>query len=123
MFDFGSIGSSILDFADKAASTVLGGLSTAGSWAQSNPGAASLLGSALVAGGSYMENRETLKEQKKQKQDEWDRQDTLYNAPITATPAEFKVSTGLTGNSDMIGNGVLAGNGLLATMKKNQGVV
>ena len=61
MFDLGSIASSVLDYADDAASAVLGGISTAGNWMQANPGAATLLGSALVAGGSYLENRDTLK--------------------------------------------------------------
>lgn len=123
MIDFGSIGSTILDYADKAASTVLGGISAAGDWAQKSPGGAALIGSMLVAGGSYMENRNTLKEQKRQQESEWKRQDQLYNAPINVAPAEFNVSTGLTGSSDMLGNGTLTGNGLIANLQKNKAVV
>lgn len=121
MFDFGSIGSSVMDFADKAVSSVVGGINSVGSWAQKNPGGASLLGSVLVAGGSYMENRNNIKAQEKAQQKEWDRQDSLYNAPINTTPLNFQVSTGLTGNSDMLGNGALTGNGVLSNLR-NKGV-
>ena len=54
MFDLGSIASSVLDYADDAASAVLGGISTAGNWMEYKPVEGSLLGSALVAGGSYI---------------------------------------------------------------------
>lgn len=117
MFDFGGIVSSALDFADSAVSSVLGGISSAGTWMQNNPGAATLLGSALVAGGSYMENRDALKEQRKLRDEDWSRQDTVYGAPVV-TPMEFKVTPGLAGDS-MTQGGALT-NGVLANIKKNQ---
>ncbi|QWL69413.1 hypothetical protein HQ397_04215 [Aeromonas hydrophila] len=116
MFDFGGIASSVLDFADQAVSSVLGGLSTAGSWMQNNPGAATLLGSALVAGGSYMENRDALKEQRKLRDEEWQRQDTVFGAPMVK-PMEFQVTPGLAGDA-MVQGGSLT-NGVLANIKKN----
>ena len=117
MFDFGGIVSSALDFADSAVSSVLGGISSAGTWMQNNPGAATLLGSALVAGGSYMENRDALKEQRKLRDEEWNRQDTVYGAPVV-TPMEFQVTPGLAGDG-MTQGGALT-SGVLANIKKNQ---
>ena len=117
MFDFGGIVSSALDFADSAVSSVLGGISSAGTWMQNNPGAATLLGSALVAGGSYMENRDALKEQRKLRDEGWNRQDTVYGAPVV-TPMEFQVTPGLAGDG-MTQGGTLT-NGVLANIKKNQ---
>lgn len=117
MFDFGGMVSSALDFADSAVSSVLGGISSAGTWMQNNPGAATLLGSALVAGGSYMENRDALKEQRKLRDEDWNRQDTVYGAPVV-TPMEFQVTPGLAGDG-MTQGGALT-NGVLANIKKNQ---
>lgn len=117
MFDFGGMVSGALDFADSAVSSVLGGISSAGTWMQNNPGAATLLGSALVAGGSYMENRDALKEQRKLRDEEWNRQDTVYGAPVV-TPIEYQVTPGLAGDS-MTQGGTLT-NGVLANIKKNQ---
>jgi hypothetical protein len=117
MFDFGGIVSSALDFADSAVSSVLGGISSAGTWMQNNPGAATLLGSALVAGGSYMENRDALKEQRKLRDEDWNRQDTVYGAPVV-TPMEFQVTPGLAGDG-MTQGGALT-NGVLANIKKSQ---
>lgn len=117
MFDFGGMVSSALDFADSAVSSVLGGISSAGSWMQNNPGAATLLGSALVAGGSYMENRDALKEQRKLRDEDWNRQDTVYGAPVV-TPIEYQVTPGLAGDG-MTQGGALT-NGVLANIKKNQ---
>lgn len=117
MLDFGGAISGALDFADQAVSSVLGGISSAGSWMQNNPGAATLLGSALVAGGSYMENRDALKEQRKLRDEEWNRQDTVFGAPMVS-PMEFQVTPGLAGDA-MVQGGSLT-NGVLANIKKNQ---
>ena len=116
MFDFGGMVSGALDFADSAVSSVLGGISSTGSWMQNNPGAATLLGSALVAGGSYMENRDALKEQRKLRDEDWNRQDAVYGAPVV-TPIEYQVTPGLAGDS-MTQGGALT-NGVLANIKKN----
>lgn len=117
MFDFGGMVSGALDFADSAVSSVLGGISSAGTWMQDNPGAATLLGSALVAGGSYMENRDALKEQRRMRDEEWNRQDTVYGAPVV-TPIEYQVTPGLAG--DRMTQGGTLTNGVLANIKKNQ---
>ncbi|WP_439830445.1 hypothetical protein [Aeromonas caviae] len=102
----------LLDYADKA----VGVLGEAGDWMQKSPGAATLLGSALVAGGSYFENREALKEQRKQRDEEWNRQDTVMG--VADMPAvQLTVTPGLTGNR-MTDGGVLA-NGVLANIQKN----
>ena len=37
---------------------------SAANWMGNNPGAANLIGGALMAGGSYLENRDTIKNQK-----------------------------------------------------------
>jgi hypothetical protein len=119
MFDFGGMLSSALDYADDAVGAVLGGLSSAGSWMQSNPGAATLLGSALVAGGSYLENRDALKEQRKLRDDEWGREDKIRdeNGVPNLTPIEYQVTPGLAGDG-MTQGGALT-NGLLANIQKN----
>ncbi|MGT9149849.1 hypothetical protein [Aeromonas hydrophila] len=120
MFDFGSMVSSAIDMADKAIDAVLGGLEGAGDWMQKSPGAATLLGSALVAGGSYLENREAQKNQRNMQQDLWGREDQLRQEnglPANLTPVEFQVSTpGLAGDG-MAAGGVLT-NGVLANIKK-----
>lgn len=114
MFDLGSIASSVLDYADGAASAVLGGIKTAGTWMQDNPGAATLLGSALVAGGSYLENRDTLKRQREDRDAEWKHKDE-YAMPASAG-LDFTVVPGeVSGMQD----GVLT-NGLLAGMSKQK---
>ena len=80
------------DYADDAVKFITGGLSSAGSWMQSNPGAATLLGSALIAGGSYQENREAQKNQRNMQQDLWGREDQLRQEnglPANLTPVEF----------------------------------
>lgn len=106
--------STVMDFADGAASTVLGGISTAGTWMQANPGAATLLGSALVAGGSYLENRDTLKRQREDRDAEWKHKDE-YAMPVTEG-LSFRVTPGeVSGMQD----GVLT-NGLLAGMSKQK---
>lgn len=117
MFDFGGMVSGALDFADSAVSSVLNGIKGAGTWMQDNPGAATLLGSALVAGGSYMENRDALKEQRRMRDEEWNRQDTVYGAPVV-TPIEYQVTPGLAG--DRMTQGGTLTNGVLANIKKNQ---
>lgn len=114
MFDFGSIVSSVLDYADDAAKAVLGGISTAGGWMQDNPAAATLLGSALVAGGSYLENRDTLKNQREDRDAEWKHKDK-YAMPVSAG-LEFSVTPGEVGGMQ---DGVLT-NGLLAGMSKQK---
>ena len=108
--------STVMDFADGAASAVLGGISTAGTWMQANPGAATLLGSALVAGGSYLENRDTLKNQREDRDAEWKHKDQ-YAMPVSAG-LDFSVTPGEVGGMQ---DGVLT-NGLLAGMsKQNKG--
>lgn len=119
MFDFGGMVSSAIDMADQAVDAVLGGISSAGSWMQSNPGAATLLGSALVAGGSYLENREAQKNQRNMQRDLWGREDQLRQEnglPANLTPVEFQVTPGLAGDGMSTG-GVLT-NGVLANIKK-----
>lgn len=120
MFDFGGMLSGALDAADNAVSSVLGGLSSAGSWMQSNQGAATLLGSALVAGGSYMENRETQKTQKRMRDDEWSREDRIRdeNGVPQLTPIEYQVTPGLAGDGMTMGGSLT--NGLLANIQKNK---
>lgn len=120
MFDFGGMLSGALDAADSAVSSVLGGLSSAGSWMQSNPGAATLLGSALVAGGSYLENRETQKTQKQMRDDEWARDDRIRgeNGVPNLTPIEYQVTPGLAGDGMTMGGSLT--NGLLANIQKNK---
>lgn len=120
MFDLGGMLSGVLDAADNAVSSVLGGLSSAGSWMQSNPGAATLLGSALVAGGSYMENRETQKTQKRMRDDEWAREDRIRdeNGVPQLTPIEYQVTPGLAGDGMTMGGSLT--NGLLANIQKNK---
>lgn len=120
MFDFGGMLSGALDAADNAVSSVLGGLSSAGSWMQSNHGAATLLGSALVAGGSYMENRETQKTQKRMRDDEWAREDRIRdeNGVPQLTPIEYQVTPGLAGDGMTMGGSLT--NGLLANIQKNK---
>ena len=120
MFDLGGMLSGVLDAADNAVSSVLGGLSNAGSWMQSNPGAATLLGSALVAGGSYMENRETQKTQKRMRDDEWSREDRIRdeNGVPQLTPIEYQVTPGLAGDGMTMGGSLT--NGLLANIQKNK---
>lgn len=107
------------DYADDAVKFITGGLSSAGSWMQSNPGAATLLGSALVAGGSYLENREAQKNQRNMQRDLWGREDQLRQEnglPANLTPVEFQVTPGLAGDG-MATGGVLT-NGVLANIKK-----
>ena len=119
MFDFGGMVSSAIDMADQAVDAVLGGLSSAGDWMQKSPGAATLLGSALVAGGSYLENREAQKNQRNMQQDLWGREDQLRQEnglPANLTPVEFQVTPGLAGDG-MATGGVLT-NGVLANIKK-----
>ena len=120
MFDFGGMISGVLDAADGAVSSVLGGLSSAGAWMQNNPGAATLLGSALVAGGSYMENRETQKTQKRMRDDEWAREDRIRdeNGVPQLTPIEYQVTPGLAGDGMTMGGSLT--NGLLANIQKNK---
>lgn len=119
MFDFGGMVSSALDFADSAVSSVLNGLEAAGGWMQKSPGAATLLGSALVAGGSYLENRDAMKEQRKLRDDEWGREDKIRNenGVPNLTPVEYHVTPGLAGDG-MTQGGALT-NGLLANIQKN----
>ena len=120
MFDLGGMLSGALDAADNAVSSVLGGLSSSGAWMQSNPGAATLLGSALVAGGSYMENRETQKTQKRMRDDEWAREDRIRdeNGVPQLTPIEYQVTPGLAGDGMTMGGSLT--NGLLANIQKNK---
>lgn len=120
MFYLGGMLSGVLDAADNAVSSVLGGLSSAGAWMQSNPGAATLLGSALVAGGSYMENRETQKTQKRMRDDEWAREDRIRdeNGVPQLTPIEYQVTPGLAGDGMTMGGSLT--NGLLANIQKNK---
>ncbi|HDN9016726.1 TPA: hypothetical protein P2I01_003630 [Aeromonas salmonicida] len=114
-FDIGGALSSALDYADQAFSTVLGGVGEAGQWMQSNPGAATLLGSALVAGGSYMENRDALNQQRQMRDEEWDRRDQ-YAMPVT-DGMDFAVTPGELGPME---EGPLT-NGLLAGIKNKKG--
>lgn len=114
MFDFGSIVSSVLDYADGAASAVLDGIETAGTWMQDHPAAATLLGSSLVAGGSYLENRDTLKRRREDRDAEWKHKDE-YAMPAS-DGLDFTVVPGeVSGMQD----GVLT-NGLLAGMSKQK---
>lgn len=120
MFDFGGMVSSAIDMADKAIDAVLGGLEGAGDWMQKSPGAATLLGSALVAGGSYLENREAQKNQRNMQKDIWGREDQLRQEnglPANLTPVEYQVSTpGLAGDGMSTGGALTSG--LLANIKK-----
>ena len=120
MFDFGGMLSGALDFADSAVSSVLNGVKEAGNWMQDSPGAATLLGSALVAGGSYMENRETQKTQKRMRDDEWSREDRIRdeNGVPQLTPIEYQVTPGLAGDGMTMGGSLT--NGLLANIQKNK---
>ena len=120
MFDFGGMLSGALDFADSAVSSVLNGVKEAGKWMQDSPGAATLLGSALVAGGSYMENRETQKTQKRMRDDEWAREDRIRdeNGVPQLTPIEYQVTPGLAGDGMTTGGSLT--NGLLANIQKNK---
>ena len=120
MFDFGGMLSGALDFADSAVSSVLNGVKEAGKWMQDSPGAATLLGSALVAGGSYMENRETQKTQKRMRDDEWAREDRIRdeNGVPQLTPIEYQVTPGLAGDGMTMGGSLT--NGLLANIQKNK---
>lgn len=111
-----SWGASAMDYADEAFDFVVGGLGEAGNWMQDNPGAATMIGSALVAGGSYLENREALKAQKEAKADEW-RERERHGMAVVA-PLSFNVTPGLTGNA-MTDGGVLS-NGLLANIQNNK---
>jgi hypothetical protein len=99
------------DFIDDAVSAVTGGLSAAADWTTQNPGAANLLGGALMAGGSYIENRENISNQKEMQQREWDRRD-LYGGATTGDATQFGVT------ETLATNGPLTGNGVLANMKK-----
>lgn len=121
MFDFGGMLSGALDFADSAVSSVLNGVKEAGTWMQDSPGAATLLGSALVAGGSYMENRETQKTQKRMRDDEWSREDRIRdeNGVPQLTPIEYQVTPGLAGDGMTMGGSLT--NGLLANIQKKKG--
>lgn len=112
--DLAGAASTVMDFADGAASAVLGGISTAGNWMQASPGAATLLGSALVAGGSYLENRDTLKRQREDRDAEWKHKDE-YAMPVTEG-LSFRVTPGEVGGMQ---DGVLT-NGLLAGMSKQK---
>ncbi|ELY1973179.1 hypothetical protein SL040_004659 [Aeromonas salmonicida] len=107
------------DYADDAVKFITGGLSTAGEWMQKNPGAATLLGSALVAGGSYLENREAQKNQRNMQKDIWGREDQLRQEnglPANLTPVEFQVTPGLAGDGMSTGGALTSG--LLANIKK-----
>lgn len=108
------------DYADDAVKFITGGLSEAGKWMQDNPGAATLLGSAMVAGGSYMENRETQKTQKRMRDDEWAREDRIRdeNGVPQLTPIEYQVTPGLAGDGMTMGGSLT--NGLLANIQKNK---
>ena len=108
------------DWFDSAVDTVTGIFSGAGDalgsavdWTTNNPGAANLLGGALMAGGSYLENRETIKNQKEMQEREWARRD-LYGGAIGGEATNYGVT------ETLATDGPLTGNGLLANMKKQQ---
>ena len=108
------------DWFDSAVDTVTGIFSDAGdalgsaaNWTNQNPGAANLLGGALMAGGSYLENRETIKNNKEMQDREWARRD-LYGGPTSGNTTQYGVT------ETLATNGPLTGNGLLANMKKQQ---
>ena len=110
------------DWMDSAVDTVTGifsgagdALGSAADWTNQNPGAANLLGGALMAGGSYLENRETIKNQKEMQEREWARRD-LYGGAIGGEATNYGVT------ETLATNGPLTGNGLLANMKKQQAV-
>ena len=88
---------------------------SAASWMGDNPGAANLIGGALMAGGSYLENRDTIKNQKEMQEREWARRD-LYGGAIGGEATNYGVT------ETLATNGPLTGNGLLANMKKQQAV-
>ena len=86
------------DWFDSAVDTVTGifsgagdALGSAADWTTNNPGAANLLGGALMAGGSYLENRETIKNQKEMQEREWARRD-LYGGAIGGEATQYHVT-------------------------------
>ena len=88
-------------------------LGSAASWMGDNPGAANLIGGALMAGGSYLENRDTIKNEKEMQDREWARRDKFGGA-IGGEATRYGVT------ETLATNGPLTGNGLLANMKKQQ---
>ena len=108
------------DWFDSAVDTVTGIFSGAGdaigsaaNWTNNNPGAANLIGGALMAGGSYLENRDTIKNQKEMQDREWARRDKFGGA-IGGEATQYYVTPTLAGV------GPLTGNGVLANMKNQQ---
>ena len=112
-WDLGGIASSVSDWADAGLETVLGGLGDAGNWLQQNPGAAQLIGGAMVATGSYYANREQIKAQKELQDREWDHRD-LYGGATSGNTTQYGVT------DTLATSGPLTGNGLLAGLKKKQ---
>lgn len=110
----------MFDWFDSAVDTITGifsgagdALGSAANWTTQNPGATNLLGGALMAGGSYLENRETIKNQKEMQDREWARRD-LYGGPTSGNTTQYGVT------ETLATDGPLTGNGLLANMKKQQ---
>ena len=108
------------DWFDSAVDTVTGifsgagdALGSAANWTTQNPGAANLLGGALMAGGSYLENRDTIKHEKEMQDREWARRDKFGGA-IGGEATNYGVT------ETLATDGPLTGNGLLANMKKQQ---
>ena len=108
------------DWMDSAVDAVTGffggagdALGSAANWMGDNPGAANLLGGALMAGGSYLENRDTIKNAKEMQDREWAHRD-LYGGAIGGEATQYYVTPTLAGV------GPLTGNGVLANMKNQQ---
>lgn len=103
----------VINLVTNIASGAGDAVGSAASWMGNNPGAANLIGGALMAGGSYLENRDTIKNEKEMQDREWARRDKFGGA-IGGEATRYGVT------ETLATNGPLTGNGLLANMKKQQ---
>ena len=103
----------LIDGVTSVASGAGDAVGSAANWMGNNPGAANLIGGALMAGGSYLENRDTIKNAKEMQDREWARRDKFGGA-IGGEATNYGVT------ETLATNGPLTGNGLLANMKKQQ---
>lgn len=118
MFDF--LGSAV-DWADEALDVVVGGIKDTGTWLKGNPESATLIGSALAAGGSYLESRDKVSADKEAKEADWSREDQLRkeNAVPVLAGTTYSVTGGVR-DSGILTGGNLTQNGLLANLKPKE---